>query len=80
MKNLLKLLFSIVFIAAFAGCSSAIETGKIDNLIKKSSLVETATISISIRNAENNNIVYEREQKKLLHPASTTKIFTTYMA
>lgn len=80
MKNLLKLFFSIVFIAAFAGCSSAIETGEIDNLIKKSPFVETATISISIRNVENNNIVYEREQKKLLHPASTTKIFTTYMA
>ncbi len=80
MKNLLKIFISIILTVIFTGGSFAIETGKIDNLIKKSPLNETATISISIKNTGNNNTVYEKNSKKLLHPASTIKLFTTYMA
>ena len=60
--------------------SFAFSVGKLEKLIKNSGLNETATLAISIRDAESGNVIYEQNQNKLLHPASTLKIFTTYSA
>ena len=44
------------------------------------SIWESVSAAVSVKDAENGSIVYQREEKKLLHPASTLKIFTTYAA
>jgi serine-type D-Ala-D-Ala carboxypeptidase/endopeptidase (penicillin-binding protein 4) len=80
MKNLLKLLTLSLVLMFSINCSYAISTSKIDKLIHSSNLNETATVAVSIRNVETGNVVYEKNEKKLLHPASTLKIFTTYEA
>lgn len=80
MKNLLKLFTLIILFFMVTTPTFAIQTNKIDKLIKNSPLYESSTIAISIKNASNNNVIYELNQKKLLHPASTLKLFTTYAA
>lgn len=47
-----------------------------DNIIKKSQLNETATISVSVKNAKTGKVLYEYNQNKYLHPASALKLFT----
>lgn len=78
MKKLFKFLTLSLVLMFSINCSYAISTSKIDKLIHSSNLNETATVAVSIRNAETGNVVYEKNGKKLLHPASTLKIFTTY--
>ena len=78
MKSLLKILTFVFVIMLSVNSSYALSTAKLDKQIKKSNIDETSTIAVSIRNADNDNVVYEYNQKKLLHPASTLKIFTTY--
>lgn len=80
MKNLLKFAF-LTFILIFTINSSfAMSSIKMDKLIKSSDLNDTSTIAVSIRNVQTGNVVYQQNEKKLLHPASTLKIFTSYMA
>lgn len=80
MKNLFKTLTLIMVIIFGINASYALSVQKLDKQITKSNIFDSATIAISVRNAENNNVVYEQNQNKLLHPASTLKIFTTYFA
>ena len=47
-----------------------------DNIIKKSQLDETATISVSVKNSKTGKVLYEYNQNKYLHPASALKLFT----
>lgn len=47
-----------------------------DNIIKKSQMDETATISVSVKNAKTGKVLYEYNQNKYLHPASALKLFT----
>lgn len=80
MKILFKLL-TLSFVFMFCVNSGhAISTGKIDKLISSSKYKDTATVAVSIRNAETGNVVCERDEKKLLNPASVLKIFTMYEA
>ena len=78
MKKIIKLLTLLMVFMLATNSSFALSISKIDKLIKKSDLNETATIAISIKNADKNEVVYEQNSKKLVHPASTLKIFTTY--
>lgn len=78
MKNLFKILTLIMVFALSVNSSFAFSAGKLDKFIKKSPLNETATIAISVRNTKDDSVVYEQNAKKLLHPASTLKIFTAY--
>ncbi len=80
MKNLFKTLTLIMVIIVGINASYALSVQKLDKQINNSDIHNSATIAISVRNAENNNIVYEQNQEKLLHPASTLKIFTTYFS
>ncbi len=80
MKNLFKILVLTMIFMFSINSSFAFSVGKLEKLIKNSGLNETATLAISIRDAESGNVIYEQNQNKLLHPASTLKIFTTYSA
>ena len=80
MKNLFKIFILISLFIISINSGFAFQTGKLDKLIKQSNLNEAATVAISVKNVENNNTVYELNSKKLLHPASTLKIFTAYAA
>ncbi|MFA6989879.1 MAG: D-alanyl-D-alanine carboxypeptidase/D-alanyl-D-alanine-endopeptidase [Candidatus Gastranaerophilaceae bacterium] len=53
---------------------------QIEEAIKNSPLKDQAQISISVRNVQNEQIIYEKDAKVLLHPASTLKAFTSAMA
>ncbi len=78
MKNLFKSLIVIMLFIFSVNSSFAFSVGKLEKYLKKSNLQDTATVAISIRNADSNSVVYEQNQNKLLHPASTLKLFTTY--
>ncbi len=80
MKKLFKILILIILFITNINVSEAIQVGNIDKLIKKSDLYGVSTISVSIKNVQNGNIEYETDSKKLLHPASVLKLFTTYAA
>ena len=49
----------------------------LNSLIEKSDISKNATVSVSVRKLSNGNVVYEKNSKKLLNPASTLKTFTT---
>ena len=51
-----------------------------DSVIKYSSLDKTSTIAVSVKDAKSGNVVYEYNEHKLLHPASTLKLFSTVPA
>ena len=78
MKNLFKILTLVMVFMFTVNSSFAFSVSKLDKLIKKSSLNESATLAISIKNLKDGSVVYEQNSKKLLHPASTLKIFTAY--
>ena len=78
MKNILKIFVLFIGLIMFSNSSFAISTGKIEKQIKSSGLEDAATVAVSIRNAKNGDVIYEQNSKKLLHPASTLKLFTLY--
>lgn len=80
MNKFLKLFIITLALISSVNISFGFSSGKVDKLITNSKLDDNATIAISIRNVSNNNIVYEKNQHKLLHPASTLKLISTYYA
>lgn len=78
MKKLFKLFIITLALISSVNISFGFSSGKVDKLITNSKLNDTATIAISIRNVSNNNVVFEKNQNKLLHPASTIKLVSTY--
>lgn len=80
MKNTIKILTLAIAFMMSINSSLALSTVKLEKYLQKTPLKETSTIAISIKNVKDNTIVYELNSKKLLHPASTLKIFTTYAA
>lgn len=78
MRNLFKILTLVMVFMFTVNSSFAFSVSKLDKLVKKSSLNEGATLAISVKNMKDGSVVYEQNSKKLLHPASTLKIFTAY--
>ncbi len=78
MKKLFEILTVILMLTTFANSSFAISTGKIDKLLKTSDINKGALVSISIKNAESGNVVYEQNSKKNMQSASALKLFTMY--
>ncbi len=81
MNRLKTFLALIILILIFSSnCKALAETeleGSLDRIISTDSLGKTAVVSVSVREAESGNVVYERNSSLLLHPASTLKAFTT---
>lgn len=77
MKNIVKSIFMIT--ALLAGMNACFASS-LTALIDKSSIDKTSTIAVSVKEADTGKTVYEYNQNKLLHPASTLKIFTVIPA
>ena len=78
MKNIFKIIAIFIIIMLSTTNSYAFSINKLDKLIKKSNINETSTIAISIKNVNSDFDIYSYNKNKLLHPASTLKIFTAY--
>lgn len=76
MKNFIKLLLVFAIIFSAKTCFAT----QINSIIKTSPLDKTSTIAVSVKDAETGKTVYEYNEQKLLHPASTLKVFTTIPA
>ncbi len=81
MKSLLRILCSLLVIFAFTNFCDAKQIVKMDKLLKSvSELDKTSTIAISVKDAQTGAVEYEYNSKKLLHTASTLKLFTAAAA
>lgn len=75
-----KILFcKIVCFFLFFVCLKVNAT-TIDEVIKQNPQFNNAIIAISVKDAKTNNIIYQKNEKKLLHPASTLKLITSFVA
>lgn len=77
MKNLLRLFLGIFAFLFFINPSFA-SVSEIHKLIKSTPLDNSSVISISVKEVKNGADVFAYNEKKLLHPASTLKVFTMF--
>ncbi len=81
MKNFKQLVILFFLISILCcGFTKSKFNQNLDKLINNSNIEKQSLISVSIRNANNGKIIYERYADKLLHPASTLKAFSTAVA
>ena len=75
MKKILLIIICFIFnITAAFGARHF--DNPFDEIIENSVLKDSATISVSIKTADNGKLIYEKDSQKLLHPASTLKLLT----
>lgn len=72
------LLLNLVSIACFAQVTSELKH-KLNSLVHRN-IFESANISLSVIDIESNTEIAEHRSKKVLSPASSLKLFTTYTA
>lgn len=77
MKNIFKIFLTLFILA---GVVNNADANSLNSLIKQSPIDKTSVIAVSVKNAETGKTVYEYNEKKLLHPASTLKVFTSIPA
>lgn len=77
MKQYFKI-FILIF--TFLICSNKTLASHLGSLIHSSSADKTSTVAVSVKDAQTGKSVFEYNEKKLLHPASTLKVFTTIPA
>jgi len=75
-----KLSVILAICLAFSAQNAFAKKINLDNIIKASKLDETATVAVSVRNAQTGDVEYQYNQNKLVHPASTLKILTLPVA
>ena len=79
MKN--KILFTVFFVNLFLSAQVTIDNlkTKLDSLTS-TTFFDTAAVSIDVFDLTSNRILYQKNNKLLLHPASNMKILTTATA
>lgn len=77
MKKLIKCL--IIFCVVINVITPAYSSG-ISKLTESSNLSKQATIAVSVKDVKSGKVIYQSNENKLLHPASTLKVFTTFPA
>ncbi len=78
MKRVIKL-FTTFILTAYV-LSGVCAFANVDSVIAKSDLNKNSIIAVSVRDAKSGKVVYEKNESKLLNPASTLKVFTTKAA
>ena len=79
MKKYLVLFLTLIVLSVFSGVYAKMPKSvksDFENVINNSG-VDIESISISIKNADNNKVVYSLNDKMLMNPASVQKILTT---
>ena len=77
MKNIFKILSILLVLTGMVNYAQA---GTLNELIKNSELDKTSVIAVSVKDVQTGNVIYQYNEKKLLHPASTLKVFSTFPA
>ena len=77
MKQYLKIFILIFAFLIFSNKSFA---ANLSSVITSSPLDKTSVVAVSVKDAQTGKPVFEYNEKKLLHPASTLKVFTTFPA
>jgi len=77
MKNIFKLAVTTLILF---GAMTTVQASELNKLIKSSPLDKTSVVAISVKEAETGKSVFEYNESKLLHPASTLKVFTAFPA
>lgn len=70
-----KYFILIIAVFIFLSCSQSAFSNNIDEIIQSSPLYQTSIVSVSVRDTKTGNVIYEKDSKLLLHPASTLKAF-----
>lgn len=70
-----RFLLSIFVFLMFFGSSA--QSAEIDELINASDLSKKSIISVSMRDIDTGEVIYEKDSSLLLHPASVLKLFTS---
>jgi len=70
------ILFIVIFTCLLLNLK-AYSASNIDTVIDSNPISKTAIISMSVRDANTGNVIYSRNEKLLLHPASTLKAFVS---
>ena len=68
---------ALLFLINYSGKAEFSLKNILDTAISKNNLSKTAVVSVSIRETESGELIYEEKGNLLLHPASTLKAFTT---
>lgn len=73
MKNIFRAILSV---ATILGGLSAFANSELARTVTSSPLETSSTIAVSVKEADTGKVLYQHNERKLLHPASTLKIFT----
>ena len=77
MKQFFKIF--IIFFILIIGSDKSFGVS-LNSFVRTSPLDKTSTVAVSVKDAQTGASVFEYNEKKLLHPASTLKVFTTIPA
>ncbi|MBQ2645127.1 D-alanyl-D-alanine carboxypeptidase/D-alanyl-D-alanine-endopeptidase [bacterium] len=77
MKKIFQILLLFILLIGFSNNCNA---QTISEIISESPLDKSSTIAVSIKDTDSGKTIYEYNEKKLLHPASTLKVFTALPA
>lgn len=66
----------LLILALFVLTADCTQASNIESIIKKSDIDKTATVAVSVKDANTGKIIYEYNSHKLMNPASVQKIFT----
>lgn len=70
-----KFFFLILFFSLFI-LNLAADANEIDKYIKESGILSRSTAAVLVTGADNNSVLYKKNEKKLLNPASVLKVLT----
>lgn len=77
MKNIFRAILSV---ATILGGLSAFANSQLATTVNSSPLETSSVVAVSVKEADTGKVLYQHNERKLLHPASTLKIFTTIPA
>lgn len=77
MKNIFRAILSV---AAIFGGLNAFANSNLATTVNSSPLETSSVVAVSVKEADTGKVLYQHNERKLLHPASTLKIFTTIPA
>lgn len=76
-KSFLILSIFLIFSVFISGYKPHTLQNSLDNSIKNTDIAKNSIISVSVRDANTEQIIYQKDADKLLHPASVLKSLTT---